>query len=138
MLLYSEVAIERVRQASSVSSDSMTGYQALQGYVLNLVQSLSAFEEESSNQRLNLSKFLEQVRDKTWIDIKLDLSTLVALFLPFCALISTISLQHFGHSCRKTGMAKQGRLFFMYNAGQKSLRICFFQPFETSKHVRLI
>lgn len=86
MLLYSEVAIEQVRQASSMSSDSMTGYQALQSYVLNLVQSLSAVEEESSNQRLNLTKFLEHVRDKTWIDIKLDLSTLVALFLPFCAL----------------------------------------------------
>ena len=104
-----------------MSSDSMTGYQALQGYVLNLVQSLSAVEEESSNQRLNLAKFLEQVRDKTWMDIKLVLSTLVALSLPFCALISTISLQHFGHSCRKTRMAKQGRLSLVYNAGPKSL-----------------
>lgn len=104
-----------------MSSDSMNGYQALQGYVLNLVQSLSAVEEESGNQRLNLTKFLEKVRDKTWIDIKLDLSTSVALFLPFCALISTISLQYFGLSCRKTGMAKQGRLFFVYDAGQKSL-----------------
>jgi hypothetical protein len=121
MLLYSEVAIEQVRQAFSMSSDSMTGYQALQGYVLNLVPSLSAVEEESSDQRLNLTKFLEQVRDKTWIDIKLDLSTLVALFLPFCALISTILLQHFGHNSRKTGMAKQGRLSFVYNAGPKSL-----------------
>ena len=120
MFLCSEEAIGQVRQASSMSSDSMTGYQALQGYVLNLVQSLSAVEEESSNQRLNLTKFLEQVRDKTWIDIKLVLSTLVALFLPFCAL-NTISLQHFGHSCRKTGMAKQGRLSFVYNAGPKSL-----------------
>ena len=120
-LLFSEIAIEQVRQASSISSDSMAGYQALQSYVLNLVKSLCAVEEESSNGRLNLTKFLEQVRDKTWIDIKLDLSTLVALFLPFCALISTISLQHFGHGCRKIGLAKQGRLSFVYNAGQKSL-----------------
>ena len=66
-----------------MSFDSMTGYQALQGYVLNLVHSLSIVEEESSNQRLNLVKFLEQVRDKTWIDIKLVLSTLVALLLHF-------------------------------------------------------
>ena len=121
MLLYSEAAIEQVRLASSMSSDSMTGYQTLQSYVLNLVQSLSAVEEESNNQRLNLTNFLEHVRDKTWIDIKLDLSTLVALSLPFCALISTISLQHFGRSCRKTGMAKQGRLSFVYNAGPKSI-----------------
>lgn len=119
-LLYSEVAIVQVRQASSMSSDSMTGYQALQGYVLNLVRPLSAVEEESSNGRLNLTKFLEQLRVKTWIDIKLDLSTLVALFLPFCALISTFSLQRFGYSCRKTGLAKQGRLSFVYNAGPKS------------------
>lgn len=104
-----------------MSSHSMTGYQALQGYVLNLVQSLSAVEKESSNQRLNLVKFLEQVRDKAWIDIKLVLFTLVALFLPFCSLIPTISLQRFDHSCRKTGMAKQGRLSFVYNAGPKSL-----------------
>jgi len=61
----------------------MNGYQALQGYVLNLSQSLSAVEEESGNQRLNLATFLEQVRDKTWVDIKLVLSTLVALSLPF-------------------------------------------------------
>jgi len=61
----------------------MNGYQALQGYVLNLSQSLSTVEEESGNQRLNLATFLEQVRDKTWVDIKLVLSTLVALSLPF-------------------------------------------------------
>ena len=104
-----------------MSSESMNSYQALQGYVSNLVQSLSTVEEESSNQRLNLAKFLEQVRDKTWVNIKLVLSTLVALSLLFCALISTILLQHLGHSCRKTGMAKQGRLSFLHNAGPTSL-----------------
>ena len=85
ILSYSEVAIEQVRQASLMSSDSISGYQALQGYVSSLVQSLSAVEEEYSSQRLNLAKFVEQVRDQTWVDIKLVLSTLVALFLPFCA-----------------------------------------------------
>ena len=106
ILSYSEVAIEQVRQASSISSDATIGYQALQGYVSNLVQSLSAVEEESSNQCLNLAKLLEQVRHKTWVDIKLVLSTLVALSLPFCAVMSTISLQLLSHNCRKTGMAK--------------------------------
>jgi hypothetical protein len=121
MPLYSEVAIEQVSQASSMSSNTMNGYQALQAYVSNLVQSLSAVGEESSNQRLNLAKFLEQVRDKNWVDIKLVLSTLVALSLPFCALMSTISLQNLGHSRRKFGMAKQGRLYFMHSRGPQSL-----------------
>ena len=83
ILLYSEDAIETVRLAAAISPDSMNGYQALRSYVSNLIQSLSAVEEESSNQRLNLVKFLEQVRDKTWVDIKLVLSTLVALSQPF-------------------------------------------------------
>ena len=87
MLSYSEVAIEQVRQTSSISPESMNGYQALQAYVSNLVQSLSTVEGESTNQPLNLVKFLEQVRDKTWVDIKLVLSTSVALSLHFCALI---------------------------------------------------
>lgn len=55
----------------------MNGYQVLQGYVSNLVQSLSAIEEESNSQRLNLANFLEQLRDQTWVDIKLVLSKLV-------------------------------------------------------------
>ena len=83
ILPYSEVAIKQVHQASSISTDSMSNYQALQSYVSGTVQSLSVVQEESSDQRLNLANFLEQVRDKTWVDIKLVLSTLVAVCIFF-------------------------------------------------------
>ncbi|KAE9401979.1 hypothetical protein BT96DRAFT_918567 [Gymnopus androsaceus JB14] len=67
--------IESLPVSSSISTSSVTQFQALQAFVSSVANACSSVEDGAGKQKLHLVGFLERVRDRTWVDIKKRLST---------------------------------------------------------------
>ncbi|KAJ3971227.1 TIP-1 family-domain-containing protein [Lentinula raphanica] len=67
--------IESVPQATSISTSSVSQFQALRNFVSSVADACSSVEDGAGKQTLHLVNFLERVRDGTWLDLKKHLST---------------------------------------------------------------
>ncbi|KAG6814039.1 hypothetical protein H0H92_003889 [Tricholoma furcatifolium] len=75
-LKLSENSAERIRKSKlSISTSSLSEYQALQAFVEKVREACSKVEEGFNNQTLNLVRFLENIREKAWSDIQGALSS---------------------------------------------------------------
>ncbi|KAL1761811.1 TIP-1 family-domain-containing protein [Schizophyllum commune] len=77
-LSLSEAAIAQISSLKSsevVTPASLEKYSALQNYVAQVDEYCSSVEDASGQQKLHLVAFLEEVREKTWSDIKQTMST---------------------------------------------------------------
>ncbi|KAF9569869.1 RINT-1 family protein [Agrocybe pediades] len=75
VLKLSEEAVAQVQQARLITAELLSGYQSLQAYVTSVVKSCSVVEDDVNTQHLSLVGFLENTRDKAWVDIKAALSS---------------------------------------------------------------
>ncbi|KAL1737312.1 TIP-1 family-domain-containing protein [Schizophyllum commune] len=77
-LSLSEAAIAQIGSlgpSQVLTPASLEKYSALQNYVAQVDEYCSSVEDASGQQKLHLVAFLEEVREKTWSDIKQTLST---------------------------------------------------------------
>ena len=77
---HSEAAIAQTSSLKSsevLTPASLEKYSALQNYVAQVDEYCSSVEDASGQQKLHLVGFLEEVREKTWSDIKQTMSTCV-------------------------------------------------------------
>ncbi|PPQ63719.1 hypothetical protein CVT24_004299 [Panaeolus cyanescens] len=74
VLVLSEKAVHQAQNTSPLTLDALEAYRKLQETVATTLRSSVAVNDELNGKQLNLVKFLEHVRDKTWSDIKSSLS----------------------------------------------------------------
>jgi len=72
ILIYilSESAVSQAKSITPVSISSVTIFQDLQKFVKRVMSTCSNVGSASGQQKLNVIRFLERVRDHTWTDIK--------------------------------------------------------------------
>ncbi|KAG6866033.1 hypothetical protein C0991_009442 [Blastosporella zonata] len=74
-LKLSERSAAQIRSSKlSISASSLSEYQALQAFVMKVLEACSKVEDGSIDQALNLVLFLENIREMTWTNIQGTLS----------------------------------------------------------------
>ncbi|KAJ3796672.1 TIP-1 family-domain-containing protein [Lentinula aff. detonsa] len=66
---------ESLPASASISISSVSQYQALQAFISSVTDACSSVEDGAGKQNLSLVSFLERTHDKTWVNIKKNLST---------------------------------------------------------------
>lgn len=69
--MHSESAVDQVQQSntSAVSEESVTEYKALQAFVASVIAACEN-ADDGAGHSLKLIRFLDGVREKTWLDIR--------------------------------------------------------------------